>query len=75
MAMTIKKDRAAAAPTSHADASSSDVSRSFETLFLEHWSHVYGLLLRLVGDQAEAEDLALYRLQYIYNSSSAGLSL
>ena len=31
----------------------------FEALFLEHWARVYRLLYRLVGDPAEAEDLAL----------------
>jgi RNA polymerase sigma-70 factor (ECF subfamily) len=31
---------------------------SFETLFLRHYERVYGVLLRLVGDQAEAEDIA-----------------
>ena len=34
-------------------------SDQFETIFLENWPRIYGLLLRLVGDQAEAEDLAL----------------
>lgn len=32
---------------------------SFEALFLEHWASVQRILLRLVGDPAEAEDLAL----------------
>ena len=31
----------------------------FEALFMEHWERVYRLLRRLVGDPAEAEDLAL----------------
>ncbi len=31
----------------------------FEALFMEHWAHVYRALYRLVGDPAEAEDLAL----------------
>ena len=35
------------------------VSSVFEALFLEHWARVYRLLYRLVGDPAEAEDLAL----------------
>ena len=34
-------------------------SPTFEALFLEHWARVYRLLYRLVGDPAEAEDLAL----------------
>jgi len=31
----------------------------FEALFIEHWARVYRLLYRIVGDPAEAEDLAL----------------
>jgi RNA polymerase sigma-70 factor (ECF subfamily) len=34
-------------------------SVGFEALFLEHWASVYRILRRLVGDPAEAEDLAL----------------
>src|SRR5258706_14987465 len=34
-------------------------SRSFRSIFLEHWGPVYGVLLRLVGDPAVAEDLTL----------------
>lgn len=30
---------------------------SFEVLFLRHYDRVYGLLFRLVGERAEAEDL------------------
>ncbi len=33
--------------------------RQFEHLFLEQYPHVYQVLVRLVGDRAEAEDLAL----------------
>ncbi len=32
---------------------------AFETMFLEHYPRVYAVLFRLVGDRAEAEDLAL----------------
>lgn len=32
---------------------------AFETIFREHWPRIYGVLFRLVGDSAEAEDLAL----------------
>lgn len=39
--------------------STDSISSAFEALFLEHWTHVYRLLCRLVGDSAEAEDLAL----------------
>lgn len=31
----------------------------FETVFLENYTRIYGVLFRLVGDRAEAEDLAL----------------
>lgn len=41
------------------DATANDQTRQFEAIFLAHWSHVYDLLLRLVGDPDEAEDLAL----------------
>ena len=34
-------------------------SRSFEELFLEHWSPIHRLLWRITGDPAEAEDLAM----------------
>ena len=30
-----------------------------EDAFMEHWNRVYGVLYRLVGERAEAEDLAL----------------
>jgi RNA polymerase sigma-70 factor (ECF subfamily) len=38
----------------------------FEALFLEHWAHVYRALFRLVGDPAEAEDLALETFFRLY---------
>ena len=51
---------------------------SFEAVFLEHWAAVYRVLLRLVGDPAEAEDLALetfVRLHRRYPPDSAGFNL
>lgn len=36
----------------------SDVQQ-FETVFADHWSRVYNVVFRLVGDQDEAQDLAL----------------
>jgi RNA polymerase sigma-70 factor (ECF subfamily) len=39
---------------------------SFETLFAEYWARVYRLLYRLVGDPAEAEDLALETFFRLY---------
>src|SRR5688572_4365782 len=45
---------------------SESTSSEFEALFLEHWAHVYRLLCRLVGDPAEAEDLALETFVRLY---------
>jgi RNA polymerase sigma-70 factor, ECF subfamily len=42
------------------------ISSVFEALFREHWAHVYRLLNRLVGDPAEAEDLALETFVRLY---------
>jgi len=42
------------------------VSSTFEALFMEHWPRVYRLLYRLVGDPAEAEDLALETFVRLY---------
>jgi DNA-directed RNA polymerase specialized sigma24 family protein len=36
-----------------------DTLLDFESLFREHWPRLYGVIYRLVGDHAEAEDLAL----------------
>lgn len=44
---------------------------SFEALFHEHWAHVYRALLRLVGDPAEAEDLALETFFRLYKRPPA----
>jgi RNA polymerase sigma factor (sigma-70 family) len=44
----------------------SPASRSFESLFLEHWSSIYWLLVRITGDPAEAEDLALDTFLRLY---------
>jgi DNA-directed RNA polymerase specialized sigma24 family protein len=38
----------------------------FETIFLEQWSQIYSVIFRLVGDQAEAEDLALETFWKLY---------
>ena len=46
--------------------STESISSAFEALFLEHWAHVYRLLYRLVGDSAEAEDLALETFVRLY---------
>jgi RNA polymerase sigma factor (sigma-70 family) len=40
----------------------------FEALFMEYWPRIYRLLRRLVGDPAEAEDLALETFIRLYQS-------
>lgn len=45
---------------------------SFESLFLEHWPRVYSVLVRLVGDPAEAEDLALETFWRLYQRPPEG---
>jgi RNA polymerase sigma-70 factor (ECF subfamily) len=44
-------------------------SLGFEALFLEHWASVYRILRRLVGDPAEAEDLALEAFLRLYSQN------
>lgn len=47
------------------------ISSAFEALFLEHWARIYRLLCRLVGDPAEAEDLALETFVRLYQKEPA----
>jgi RNA polymerase sigma factor (sigma-70 family) len=52
--------------------------RSFDEQFLTYWPPVYRLLVRLVGDPAEAEDLALETFLRLYQRPPApgeGLNL
>jgi RNA polymerase sigma-70 factor (ECF subfamily) len=44
-------------------------SLGFQALFLEHWASVYRILQRLVGDPAEAEDLALEAFLRLYRQN------
>ena len=41
---------------------------AFEALFEEHYSRIYGVAFRLLGDRAEAEDLALESFWRLYRS-------
>jgi RNA polymerase sigma-70 factor (ECF subfamily) len=38
----------------------------FEAIFIEQWSRIYYIIFRLVGDRAEAEDLALETFWKLY---------
>jgi RNA polymerase sigma factor (sigma-70 family) len=39
---------------------------SFQEIFLTHWDRIYQLLVRMIGDPAEAEDLALETFLRLY---------
>jgi RNA polymerase sigma-70 factor (ECF subfamily) len=43
----------------------------FEAAFDQHWGRIYGVLFSLVGDHAEAEDLALEAFWRLHNRRSA----
>lgn len=64
--MAIKKNHAPTSPAQPAETATAGAPRKFDDIFLEHWPQVYGLLLRLVGDHAEAEDLALEAFLRLY---------
>jgi RNA polymerase sigma-70 factor (ECF subfamily) len=62
----------------NAATSEAQEAKPFDELFVEHWARVYGVLVRLVGDPAEAEDLALetfLRLHRRYPPPEAGFNL
>jgi RNA polymerase sigma-70 factor (ECF subfamily) len=46
-------------------------SSEFETVFENHWSRVYNVIFRLVGDPDEAQDLALETFWQYYQSNPA----
>jgi len=41
---------------------------SFETLFLRHYQRIYGVLFRLIGNRADAEDIAQQVFLKLYRS-------
>jgi RNA polymerase sigma-70 factor (ECF subfamily) len=45
-----------------------DPAPAFEASFRAHWPRVYGVLVRLTGDHAEAEDLALETFWRLYQN-------
>jgi len=49
----------AASPRAEPSRSRRGAEAAFEAAFHQHWARVYGVLVRLTGDAAEAEDLAL----------------
>lgn len=65
------KARAASSEARAGEALLTNVANDFEAVFLEHWPRVYRVLVRLVGDHAEAEDLALEAFWRLYRRSDA----
>jgi len=72
MTMAIKHSRTSSSPLERADTGTPGDPGAFESIFLEHWPRVYGLLRRLVGDDAEAEDLALDAFLRLYRRKPSG---
>ena len=70
MAVTVNKFDSYAAKTNNQ-------TTDFEALFQEHWSRVYAVIYRIVGDPDEAEDLALVFLisGYVPTNVLGGISL
>jgi RNA polymerase sigma factor (sigma-70 family) len=71
MATTTRKTGPQLTQAFKAEKQAAEVSQSFEVNFLEHWPRVYAFLLRLVGDHAEAEDLALETFMRLYQRPPA----
>jgi DNA-directed RNA polymerase specialized sigma24 family protein len=57
--VTVSTNRLRTKTTQSESASTDFQSIDFDGFFQAHWSRVYGVIYRLVGDHAEAEDLAL----------------
>jgi RNA polymerase sigma-70 factor (ECF subfamily) len=62
MAMTLSKRQAQSTPGQAAD-----FQASFEAIFRQHWERLCILLVRIVGDRAEAEDLAVETFVRLYH--------
>ena len=65
MIQLMKKREAKLLETSQAESNSLE----FESQFKEYWAYVYRILKKLVGDPAEAEDLALETFLRLYQRS------
>ena len=65
---TMKFRKQSREPSNAAQVKSDSVE--FESLFNEHWASIYRHLVRLVGDPAEAEDLALETFLRLYQRNA-----
>jgi RNA polymerase sigma-70 factor (ECF subfamily) len=68
LAMPVDKPPATFQQIESTEAADSRLSAGFESIFLEYWPRIYAVLLRLVGDHAEAEDLALEAFMKVYRT-------
>jgi RNA polymerase sigma-70 factor (ECF subfamily) len=64
----VTTNKARALPDARQDDSA---AAQFDATFLEHWQPIYRALMRLVGDHAEAEDLALETFWRLYQRPSS----
>lgn len=55
------------------EASRSDLASTFDELFRNHWNRVCNIVYRLVGDQDEAEDLAVEAFWKLYDRFQSGV--
>jgi len=67
--MTDSKVISMTSPTQRAGTSTWEIKRRFDDIFLEHYPRIHGFLTRLLGDHAEAEDLALETFLRLYDQS------
>jgi len=67
-AMPLDEPPADLSEAQSAESAVKKISAQFEAVFLEYWPRVYTVLLRLVGDHAEAEDLALETFVKLHRS-------
>jgi RNA polymerase sigma-70 factor (ECF subfamily) len=72
MAMTLSKKPISSlrkSPNTATPEQATGIDESFEILFNRYWERLCMVLYRLVGDQAEAEDLALEAFMRLYHQS------
>jgi RNA polymerase sigma factor (sigma-70 family) len=62
----MRASKAAQVETQSETTATPSTSKSFQDLFLEHWDMVYWLLEGMIGDPAEAEDLAMETFFQLY---------
>lgn len=72
MTMTAKKTNPALPQAWITSLSAAELPEQFEAIYHEHWPKIFGFLLRLVGDPAEAEDLALETFLRLYQKPPEG---